>query len=122
MDAVVFLVFCWALLGAIGAAIGQSRGRPLAGFLWGCCLGPLGWLIIGCGPNLTPRQQCPACLGWVPPGAVKCLHCAEPLPPPAATASAARCPVCGATNLCSQAERTHGLRCRRCQAGYVPDA
>ena len=43
------------ILGLIGAAIGQTRGRVEAGFVWGFLLGPLGWLIVLLGPN--PKKE-----------------------------------------------------------------
>lgn len=55
----MILEYLWFLLitGLIGAAIGQSRGRAGAGFLWGILLGPIGWLIVILGPNPKKEQE-----------------------------------------------------------------
>ena len=39
----------------IGLAIGQTRGRPLAGFFLGLLIGPIGWLLVLVGPN--PKKE-----------------------------------------------------------------
>ena len=74
-------LFVWLLLGGIGAAIGQKKGRTGAGFLWGFLLGPIGWLVIGLGPSLLPK--CPECGGEIVQGAKKCKNCGSDLPLPA---------------------------------------
>ena len=41
----------------IGALIGRSKGRWLAGFVWGAALGPIGWIVIAVSkrePRLCP--------------------------------------------------------------------
>ena len=57
-------VIIWTLTaviaGAIGAMVGQRRGRQYAGFWWGFLLGPLGWLIVALGRDLS---------------ASNCVHC-----------------------------------------------
>ncbi len=67
---VVLLV--WVLFGLVGAAIGQTRCRPVAGFLLGMLLGPIGWLLIAFSDG---RPQCPACRERIQPAAAVCGHC-----------------------------------------------
>jgi len=61
------------LSAAIGLAIGQSKGRPVAGLIWGFLVGPLGWLLVAIGPNMKPK--CPHCGGEIVEGASKCKNC-----------------------------------------------
>lgn len=68
------IVVLWIILGAlIGAAIGNIKRRPEAGFVFGMLLGPLGWLIVGLGPDVGPK--CPECGGEVVEGKPKCKNC-----------------------------------------------
>jgi len=66
----------WIVSGLIGAVIGQCRGRIRAGILFGFLLGPLGWLLIGFGPDVRPK--CSDCGGVLVKGARKCMHCGLP--------------------------------------------
>lgn len=43
-------------MGAIGLGIGCTKKRPLAGFLWGALLGPIGWLVIGVAKEVKNEQ------------------------------------------------------------------
>lgn len=37
----------WLLVnGGIGAALGRAKGLTLDGVVYGCLLGPLGWLVV----------------------------------------------------------------------------
>lgn len=76
MDGYVF-AFAMAISGGLGAAIGQRKSRTGAGFLFGAVLGPLGWLMVGLGPDLGPK--CDKCKGSVVAGAVKCRNCGSDL-------------------------------------------
>jgi hypothetical protein len=69
--------FLWALAGAlVGAAIGNSKNRLGAGFLLGLLLGPIGWLLVAVGSNLTPKgPTCRHCGGEMVEGKKVCLHC-----------------------------------------------
>ena len=49
---VTYLVFIF-----IGVLIGESKGRPGAGLFWGLLLGPLGWLLVGLGPNFKKKEE-----------------------------------------------------------------
>jgi hypothetical protein len=46
-----------AIFGLIGMAIGQTKGRPAAGFLFGALLGPIGWLVVAVGPNIKAEEE-----------------------------------------------------------------
>jgi DNA-directed RNA polymerase subunit RPC12/RpoP len=108
------------IFGLVGGLIGERKGRSGAGFIFGALLGPIGWLIIAVGPDIKAEQaalharKCPACMGSVPDGARKCMHCGEdlavqlapapvPVPKPAkpptpkelADGSHIPCPHCG---------------------------
>jgi len=58
---------------AIGRSIGIVKGRPTAGLLWSMILGPIGWLLVALGPNLSPR--CHRCGGIIKKGFKICCHC-----------------------------------------------
>ena len=115
------VVFLFAMIfGFIGRSIGERKGRPEAGFIFGALLGPLGILIIAVGPDVKAEQaalrakKCPACKGSVPDDARKCMHCGEdltvqlapapvpvpkppkpPTPKELADGSHIPCPLCG---------------------------
>ncbi len=46
-----------AIFGLIGMIIGQTKGRPAAGFLFGALLGPIGWLVVAVGPNIKAEEE-----------------------------------------------------------------
>ncbi len=57
----------------VGWAIGQSKQRAGAGFLYGLLLGPIGWIVMILFPNAG--QKCPHCGGMAKKGASVCCHC-----------------------------------------------
>jgi hypothetical protein len=71
-------LWAWAIgitvaCAAVGALIGVTRGRWLAGLIWGAALGPIGWVVIALSkPNLP---QCPQCARSNPSNARRCRHC-----------------------------------------------
>jgi len=67
---IITLAIC-IIFASIGAKLGESRGRALAGGVWGFLLGPLGWLVIIAGPG----RQCPACRSNVHVQAIMCPNC-----------------------------------------------
>ena len=71
------LLLATIVFGAIGALIGQRKGRPLAGLWWGLLLGPIGWLLVYLGPDLNQPKAvtCPFCGGALPVNQAKCNHC-----------------------------------------------
>jgi hypothetical protein len=78
MDEMTLMLIGGATLaGAVGAAIGQSKGKTSYGLLLGLLLGPLGWLLVAASPSGHPK--CPACKGDVVTGATKCKNCGSDL-------------------------------------------
>lgn len=71
---------CGALGAVVGGLIGNIKGRPLAGAIWGFFLGPIGWVVILVAPDIRPT--CPECRGVVVDGARKCQNCGTVLPSP----------------------------------------
>ena len=68
-----------AFVGAvIGALIGSTRNQAGNGLILGMLLGPIGWIITLCLPNLC--FQCPHCKGSLPDESVtRCRHCGAEL-------------------------------------------
>ena len=69
----------------IGALIGQSKNRVIAGAFFGFLLGPIGWLIVALGPNL--KRKCPHCAEPISSKARVCKHCGRDLSAPIATST-----------------------------------
>jgi hypothetical protein len=67
--AIVLTLIC----ATIGALIGRSKGRWLAGFVWGAALGPIGWIVIAVSKR-EPRL-CPECGRKNPADAKVCHGC-----------------------------------------------
>lgn len=79
MELLVGSVAFWLLINtAIGALIGKRKNRQAAGALFGFLLGPIGWLVVGLGPNLG--RKCPSCAEIVQAAAKVCRHCQRELP------------------------------------------
>ncbi len=66
-------IFLTLVCAAIGALIGRSKGRWLAGFIWGAALGPIGWIVIAVAKR-EPRE-CPECGRKNSPDAKVCHNC-----------------------------------------------
>jgi ribosomal protein L40E len=105
MDSFLPILALWAVIGGlVGAVIGNTKNRFVAGFMFGFLLGPAGWLLVAFGAGENP--VCPYCKGQVFPGAVKCKNCGSDLParrpsPPRGQQAAGprieetACPYCG---------------------------
>lgn len=57
----------------VGAAIGWSKGRMLAGLVWSLVLGPIGWIVMALSKSKLP--ECPACGRPNSDRAKVCRHC-----------------------------------------------
>ena len=80
--------FFWAIVGGlVGAVIGERKGRTDEGVVLGLVLGPIGWLLVGFGPNYKQikeakeTKKCPFCAELVKREAKVCKHCGRDLPP-----------------------------------------
>ncbi|MFZ5831956.1 MAG: hypothetical protein ACOY3P_17875 [Planctomycetota bacterium] len=75
--AVLFLCIPMAISGGIGAAIGARHEGAMAGFAFGCVLGPIGWLIAA---FYDARPLCVQCAMRVPSKALVCPYCHQSMP------------------------------------------
>ena len=73
---IAFLAY-FIVFGAIGALIGQKKGRPFAGLVWAMVLGPIGWLLVALLPAAKSGKatECPHCGGILPLSQSQCNHC-----------------------------------------------
>ena len=80
---IIVLLF-GAIAGVIvGAIIGESKGRAGEGAVLGGLLGPIGWLVVGLGPDYkaaSESRKCPFCAELVKREATVCKHCGRELP------------------------------------------
>lgn len=136
-------IFVIGVVGAVvGGVIGQYRNRVVEGVIGGFFFGPIAWLLLLFGPDT--RRKCGQCLGAVPATARVCCHCGRDLPAPYVEPVTSRapirapaplpprdpdaeylrereeCPACGMLNPVTRGQLRTGLRCARCQVGFVP--
>lgn len=71
------VVFIWFIMALLGLLVGQRKGRPAAGFVWGALLGPFGWMLVWLGPDHRPT--CPHCSAVLPDQAATCKACGNRL-------------------------------------------
>ena len=73
----------WVIVGGlVGAFIGERKGRAGQGAILGIILGPIGWLVVGLGPDYNQAKdtkKCPFCAELVKPEAKVCKHCGRDL-------------------------------------------
>ena len=75
------------IFGLVGWVVGERKGRPEAGFIFGALLGPIDWLIVAVGPDVRAAKEaksmrkCPYCAELVQPDAKLCKHCGKSITP-----------------------------------------
>jgi zinc-ribbon domain len=77
------LLLIWLVGRLVGAFVGERNGRLGQGAVLGILLGPIGWLVVGLGPDYGQAKEtkkCPFCAELVKPEAKVCKHCGRDLP------------------------------------------
>jgi ribosomal protein L40E len=69
----IWVIAITLVCAAVGALIGQTKGRWLSGMLWGAALGPLGWLVVLLSRSGFP--ECPDCGYRNAPSVKACRQC-----------------------------------------------
>jgi hypothetical protein len=83
LGVLVLLFFVAVISAAIGAAIGEAKGRPGLGAVLSLLVGPIGWLVVAMLPSAQEAGPlCPHCGGVTVSGAAVCKNCGRDLPPP----------------------------------------
>jgi len=74
----VYLIYGLTMLGD-ATAICVWKGRLLASLIWSFTLGPIGWIIVALGPNLTAKlsADCLHCGTTLSVNQTVCNHCAN---------------------------------------------
>lgn len=93
----------WVCVGAIvGYLLGMLKGRADAGAMFGAFLGPIGWLLVLCGPDY--RRKCKLCRAAIPDDAIRCMHCGGDIGPKPEPVSEPRPQILAKCkcNICSQ--------------------
>lgn len=72
------MLWIWAIVitvacALIGALIGWTKGRALAGMIWGLVLGPIGWIVIALAKSKL--AECPQCGRPNAERAKRCRYC-----------------------------------------------
>ena len=114
------LILFWLFIGAlVGGMIGVRKNRAAEGLYWGAFLGCIGWIIIALLPSNLP--QCPECLGNVPYGATRCMHCGINIQPATKTDfTIVKCPYCSEAGKVPVNLLNDGIICAHCHHGFVP--
>jgi hypothetical protein len=110
------LVIAAAICALIGLYIGNSKGRPVAGAMWGLLVGPIGWLVMAIVKD--ERRKCPDCLGTVPIGARRCQHCGSELN----KAASVICSHCGAKEFVVDLKPLDLIKCNTCGRKFRVDS
>ena len=67
-------ILAWIAVVVASTLIGVSKGRGLAGFLWGFFLGIIGLIVV---VFLESVHTCKFCKGNMAAGATVCSHCSR---------------------------------------------
>jgi hypothetical protein len=111
-----------ALFGAmIGWLCGTVRGRPGEAAALGSFLGPIGWLLILCGPDKRPK--CGECGGVVVAGARKCQNCGSVIGRFAVQSRfpgvGLKCPACGEIGFVKEVDKDTQVECPACRRTFA---
>jgi hypothetical protein len=99
----------------IGFLIGRTKLQGASGFIWGCLLGPVGWVIVLCLPHGGP--PCQECLAPLNPLATRCRHCGAVRVKKVSVV----CPACGEKLMGDEDIAKGRIICPTCQREFTPE-